>query len=282
VVTLLGEPVLITVSRRRGRAAPPAGRRRLALFVVVARVGAVVLSSGLKLAVDRARPVFDEPIATALGASFPAATRSARPPSTSPGRCCCSRTSGATACCSARPVLVAAAVAVSRVLLGVHYPSDVVAGLLIGLGWAVVCTAVFAAWRADEGRPVDVVEEGIGHLMRDASSRDASSRDASSRDASSRDASSRDASSRDPVEDLRSIAFCLERALEPSYRVRAFRTAAATVAATDATELQQRAANGTLVELPGIGKVTATVVTRVAGRRGAGLPARVQTLGDTR
>ena len=32
---------------------------------------------------------------------------------------------------------------------------------------------------------------------------------------------------RDPAEDLRAIAFCLERALEPSYRVKAFRTAAA-------------------------------------------------------
>ena len=34
---------------------------------------------------------------------------------------------------------------------------------------------------------------------------------------------------RDPADDLRAIAFCLERALEPSYRVRAFRAAAATV-----------------------------------------------------
>ena len=64
---------------------------------------------------------------------------------------------------------------------------------------------------------------------------------------------------RDPVEDLRSIAFCLERALEPSYRVRAFRTAAATVAATPAGELADRARAGTLTELAGIGKVTATV-----------------------
>jgi membrane-associated phospholipid phosphatase len=162
-VTLLGEPLLLTAAAlllagwlyRRGA-------RRLALYVVVARVGATVLSSGLKLAVDRARPVFDEPIATALGASFPSghALGSAAfyatvavllQPYTGRGRLLLT---GAFA--------LSALVAVSRVLLGVHYPSDVTAGLFIGLGWAALCTAVFAAWRSDEGRPVDVAEKGLG------------------------------------------------------------------------------------------------------------------------
>ena len=88
-------------------------------------------------------------------------------------------------------------------------------------------------------------------------------------------------SPRDPVEDLRSIAFCLERALEPSYRVRAFRTAAATVDATDAVELTERARAGTLTELPGIGKVTATVVTESLSGQEPVYLRRVQTLGDT-
>jgi putative hydrolase len=65
---------------------------------------------------------------------------------------------------------------------------------------------------------------------------------------------------RDPGEDLRRIAFCLERALEPSYRVKAFRTAAAVVDGTGRGEIEQRAAAGTLADLPGIGKVTAQVV----------------------
>jgi putative hydrolase len=65
---------------------------------------------------------------------------------------------------------------------------------------------------------------------------------------------------RDPAEDLRGIAFCLERALEPSYRVKAFRTAASVVDRTPREELEQRAAAGTLVELTGIGKVTAQVI----------------------
>lgn len=34
--------------------------------------------------------------------------------------------------------------------------------VLIGLGWVALCTAVFAVWRREEGRPVHVMEEGIG------------------------------------------------------------------------------------------------------------------------
>ena len=162
-VTRLGDPVLLTVAAavlaavlaRRGHA-------RLALYVVVARVGAVALSTGLKLAVDRARPAFDEPVATALGASFPS------------GHALGATGFWVTAAVLVQPyvrrdrlllasaLLIAVLVAASRVLLGVHYVSDVTAGVLIGLGWATLCTAVFAAWRADEGRPVDVAEEGIG------------------------------------------------------------------------------------------------------------------------
>ena len=162
-VTLLGEPVLITVAAavlalllwRRGSG-------RLAAYVVVARIGAIVLSQGLKLAVDRARPVFDEPVATALGASFPS------------GHALGSAAFWSTTAVLAMPhvrrprlllagaVVVAVLVAASRVLLGVHYLSDVVAGLLLGLGWAAVCTAVFVAERAERGRPVVVSEEGIG------------------------------------------------------------------------------------------------------------------------
>ncbi len=60
---------------------------------------------------------------------------------------------------------------------------------------------------------------------------------------------------------LRRIAYLLERAREPTYRVRAFRTAAATAEALPPEELRARAAAGTLTELAGIGKVTATVIT---------------------
>jgi putative hydrolase len=87
--------------------------------------------------------------------------------------------------------------------------------------------------------------------------------------------------SRDPAEDLRRIAFCLERALEPSYRVKAFRTAAAVVDELAPDELASRALAGTLEELKGIGAVTALVITESLRGEEPNYLRRVEDLGTT-
>ena len=69
----------------------------------------------------------------------------------------------------------------------------------------------------------------------------------------------------DPTDALRQIAFELERGGAPTYRVQAFRRAAAVLAALPAGELERRIEAGTLQALKGIGDTTAQVVTEAAG-----------------
>jgi putative hydrolase len=67
-----------------------------------------------------------------------------------------------------------------------------------------------------------------------------------------------------PVEALRQIAFELERAGAPTYRVRAFRHAAEVLDGLAPGELDRRIAAGTLEALKGIGSTTAEVITQAA------------------
>ncbi|GAA1441850.1 PHP domain-containing protein [Leifsonia poae] len=65
-----------------------------------------------------------------------------------------------------------------------------------------------------------------------------------------------------PVDALNEIAFWLERELAPSFKVQAFRRAAAIIASLDPDELQRRADDGRLKRTKGIGDRTYQVITQ--------------------
>jgi putative hydrolase len=85
---------------------------------------------------------------------------------------------------------------------------------------------------------------------------------------------------RDAVADLRRIAFLLERAHESTYRVRAFRTAAAVLRRRSSEEIAALVRSGELTRLKGVGEVTARCVAEsVAGEEPVYLRRLVATEG---
>ena len=78
-----------------------------------------------------------------------------------------------------------------------------------------------------------------------------------------------------PVAALRRIAFLLERSRAETYKVKAFRSAAATILPLDPDEVVARARGGTLRELPGIGASTAEVIAEASAGR---VPTRLARL----
>lgn len=82
-------------------------------------------------------------------------------------------------------------------------------------------------------------------------------------------------SPRGPVATLRRIAFLLERGRQETYKVKAFRTAAASLLPLSDEEVAARVAAGTLTELPGVGASTAKVVAEVVAGQ---VPARLAGL----
>ena len=164
LLTHLGDPLLLSAATVLGVVVLLARRRhRAAVFVGVTRVGSLVLSQGIKHAVDRSRPVFDAPVATAPGASFPSGHALGGttfwlttalvllPLAPRPGRRLL--LTGA--------VVVSLLICASRVLLGVHYLSDVTAGFVLAVAWTSVCASVFALWRSEEGRPGTLLDTGV-------------------------------------------------------------------------------------------------------------------------
>jgi undecaprenyl-diphosphatase len=153
--TLIGVAAIVLAIRRRWR---------LAVYLVVTGVGELVLDPVLKALVGRLRPVVAHPIAHGNGDSFPSG-----------------HALGSIVCYGAlflvflpamrgrwRRVFTAAivtlvvAIGVSRLLLGVHYLSDVLGAWALGITWLGVTAFAFELSRQAAGEPVtDPVTEGL-------------------------------------------------------------------------------------------------------------------------
>ena len=130
--------------------------RWLPVFLIAVTIGQTLMSQLVKELVDRVRPTAN-PIAHTLGPSFPSG-----------------HTTGAAACFAAfalvlgrgrsrnvqsilagTAVFIAIAVAASRVLLGVHWLSDVIGGLALGWAWFSLCSIAFGGRLLRLGAPVE-------------------------------------------------------------------------------------------------------------------------------
>jgi undecaprenyl-diphosphatase len=121
------------------------GLYRNGMFIFVASVGGWVLNWLLKAAFARSRPDIVPHLREVMSSSFPSGhaltsaavylTLGALLMRIAEGRL-------AKYYCIAIAMLLTVLVGSSRVFLGVHYPTDVVAGWLIGMSWALLCWVV--------------------------------------------------------------------------------------------------------------------------------------------
>jgi len=138
-------------------------RPRLAGWLVVTVFGGGLLSSTVKTAVGRKRPLLAHPVAHAASASFP----SGHAIGSVVGVGALLLVFLPSARRATRPLLLTLgalwvlAIGFSRLGLGVHYLTDVLGGYLLGAGWLAVTTALFTAWRRDLARPARPLTQGL-------------------------------------------------------------------------------------------------------------------------
>ena len=144
---LVGIPALVLLVR---------SRYRLALYLLVTGVGALVIDPMLKHTVGRLRPVVADPVATATGGSFPSGH--AFESTVGYGALLlvflpALRKDTRRAALAAAAGLVAL-IGFSRLALGVHFLSDVLGGWALGFAWLGISAYAFEIWRGERGQRI--------------------------------------------------------------------------------------------------------------------------------
>ena len=138
------------------------GTREVWLFVAVVGIGQLLINNLLKLVVDRDRPQLDQ-LVTAAGSSFPSGHSCAAAATWAAvalllGR---GRSRSVRAALAAGAFLIAFLVATSRAMLGVHWLTDVTAGVALGWGWFLLVAIVFGGRAQRLGDVATEEPEGV-------------------------------------------------------------------------------------------------------------------------
>ena len=164
-ISFLGKPIFLTIV-----VGLPAlwllrrGAHKLVIFLAVTCIGGGIVDTLVKIAVGRSRPEVDDPIVEAFGKSFPSGH------SMSSIICYGALvivfgpllSDGMRRLATVAAALLVLAIGGSRLVLGVHFITDVLGGYILGAAWLIGSVAAFETWRADRGRrKTEPLAEGV-------------------------------------------------------------------------------------------------------------------------
>ena len=134
--------------------------KTLPVFMVLVVGGQFALSNGIKYLVERARPDISR-LTGYAGASFPSGHATAAAATLAAVALISTRrrSRGVKVAAAAGAAGLAAIVSATRVMLGVHWFTDVLAGMLLGWGWFALCSIAFGGRLLSFGAPVETAEQ---------------------------------------------------------------------------------------------------------------------------
>jgi undecaprenyl-diphosphatase len=161
ITRLGGRPVMLWLAGVAAVLLLMRRRFRLAVYLLATIAGALLLDPSVKSLVGRLRPVVEVPVAAASGNSFPS------------GHALGSMVVYGAVLLVFLPAvryrklfisavgLIVFAIGFTRIALGVHYLTDVLAGWLLGALWLSVTAYAFRVRRREAGHPVAPLEQGL-------------------------------------------------------------------------------------------------------------------------